>query len=217
MGKYKYVLFDLDGTLMDTSDGVMKSVEYTVNELGYPPLAPECVRKFIGPPITDSLRKQFDLSDEQARVATKIFRDAYKDKFLYYAKPYPGIQWLITALDNAGIKTAVATYKRDDYAKKLLDHYEMLAPFDFAMGADDNNVLKKSDIVKTCLEKLGCTDYNDAVLIGDTYHDATGAEQIGVHFVAVTFGFGFRNISDTEEYNCDAVCSNVEELADVLL
>ena len=217
MKKYKYVLFDLDGTLMDTSEGVIKSVEYTVETLGFPPLSPDVMRTFIGPPITDSLKKQFDLTDEQAKDATKIFRDAYKDKFLFYAEPYAGITALIKSLNEAGMKCAVATYKRDDYAKRLLDHFDLLAPFDYAMGADNNNVLKKSDIVRICLERLGCGSYDDAVLVGDTYHDAVGAEQIGVHFIAVTFGFGFTNASDAFKYNCDAVCKDVEELKNVLL
>ena len=118
---YRGVIFDLDGTLLDTSEGVFASVRHTVEALGKPALDEATLRTFIGPPVKLSLIRLYGLDEDAANHATEIFRTQYKDHDLLKAEPYAGIKDLIRALRAQGCKIGVATLKREDYASwKLL-------------------------------------------------------------------------------------------------
>lgn len=213
--KYDAVIFDLDGTLMDTSDGVIKSIEYTIEKLGYEPLTSDVVRTFIGPPIQNSFRNTYGLNDEETAKAASTFRNAYKDVFLFNAEIYTGMLDFLKKLRSAGIKTSVATYKREDYTRKLLDKFELKQYFDFIMGSDMEGKLTKSDIVKSCIEFSG-VDRSKTVLVGDTVHDAVGAQQQQVDFIGVTFGFGFKTKQEAKDAGAVTTADNILELQEVL-
>ncbi len=188
----KNVIFDLDGTLLDTSEGILLSVEHTVKELGYRELTLEEKLSFIGPPVQVSLKRLYGISDEEAQRGAGVFRDFYKGDALLKAKPYDGIYDLCRTLKEEGVRMAVATYKREDYALRLLKHYDFDKYCDPMHGADHNNVLKKEDIIMMCMEEMGAKK-EDCVLIGDTDNDARGAMHAGIPFIAVTYGFGFKD------------------------
>ena len=190
----KYILFDLDGTLMDTSVGVIKALDYVVDTLGLVKVNEEVKKTFIGPPIYEVLKKHYHMSEEASNKATEMFRQAYKDIFLFDAVPYDGIYDLLVYLKEKGYKLGVATNKRNDYAIRLLKEFEFDRYFDYMLGSDFENTLKKADIIRICLEKLGCTrkEYTKAVMVGDTIHDLNGSQAIGIQFVGVSYGFGFK-------------------------
>lgn len=208
---YNLILFDLDGTLMNTSIGIIKSVDYTVEKLHLSPLTEEVKKTFIGPPIFNSLQKTYGMTDEEAKNATEIFRDVYKNKFLFEAVVYDGIEELLQTLQKDYI-LAVASYKRDDYCKMLLEHFGLAKYFNFIMGADAENKLKKSDIVQACMDNFNITNPKDAVLIGDTEHDALGAEALHMDFIGVTYGFGFKNIEDINKYKNIGMAGKAEDI-----
>ena len=209
--KYKLVIFDLDGTLFDSSLGAIKSIDYTIEKLNLTPLSDDVKKTFIGPPIYNSLKNTYNLSDEEAKKATEIFRDVYKNKFLFEAEVYEGIVELLKQLKEK-YKLAVASYKRDDYCKMLLEHFDLAKYFDYIMGADADNKLKKSDIVQCCMDNLGVTNPSEAVLIGDTEHDALGAEALNMDFIGVTYGFGFKNKDDDKKYKSIAFVDNTKDI-----
>ncbi|WP_018212324.1 HAD hydrolase-like protein [Desulfitobacterium hafniense] len=217
MRKYEAVIFDLDGTLMDTSIGVIKSVEYVITQLGLPPLSMEEMRSFIGPPIQVSFRTKYDLDDNTTAQAASFFRNAYKDLFLFDAEVYPGIFPLLEALQTSGIRTAVATYKREDYTLKLLHQFGLCQLFDFIKGSDFEGKLTKTDIVKECVRRIGTGNLSQAVLIGDTFHDANGAKECNIDFLGVTFGFGFKNEREALDAGATSVARSVEELRDLCI
>ncbi len=190
--QWPYLLFDLDGTLLDTSEGIKKSVEHTLRQLNLPALSDEVIRTFVGPPINRSLQQTFHLNDEETAHATAVFRDLYKNQYLFYAEAYQGIPELLDALRAAGYKLAVATYKREDYAVMVLEKFDLFRRFDVVKGCDFESKLTKTDIVKLALKELGCQDPKNAALVGDTVHDQTGAAACGMDFIAVTYGFGFK-------------------------
>lgn len=194
--KWDCILFDLDGTLLDTSIGVLKAVDYAVARMGLPELDEETKKTFIGPPIYESFEKHYHLNKEDCARATDIFRNAYKDQFLFEAVPYVGIFELLSDLKKQGYKLAVATNKRDDYAVRLLEHFDFPKYFDYMLGSDFENKMKKADIIRVCLEKLGCSDPDHAIIVGDTIHDLKGARNVGIHFVGVSYGFGFKEDDD---------------------
>ena len=212
----KNVIFDLDGTLLDTREGILESALYAAKTMRYQELPRETLLRFVGPPIQQSFRTHYGCSAEEAQQAANIFRDYYKTKALLKAKPYEGIYALCERLMAAGIRMAVATYKREDYALTLLKHFRFGEYCSPMHGADNNNLLKKEDIVNLCLQEMGGSR-EQTVLIGDTEHDARGAREAGVPFLAVTWGFGFRSAEDVASYPCVGVADSPEEAGNILL
>lgn len=213
----RFVIFDLDGTLLDTTDGILESAEYAAKELGYPALPRETMLQFIGPPIQRSFMVHYGADEAAAQEAANIFREYYKTKALLKAAPYEGIYRLCETLGQNGVRMAVATYKREDYALELLKHFSFDRYCDPMHGADNLNVLKKEDILRMCIREMGARD-EECALVGDTEHDALGALKAGVPFIAVTYGFGYR---PGETVRTDArllgVADRPEQVADIVL
>ena len=199
MGKYKAVLFDLDGTIMDTSEGILMSIEETAEIMGLKKLEPDVLRTFIGPPIEWSFEDKYDIHGDDLKKAAATFRDRYSNVNLLHAKPYEGIFELFKKLRENGIGTAIATYKKQDYTMKLLEHFGVDKMVDVIYGSDYEGKLKKSDIIDLCIRDLK-VDNSEVLMVGDSKHDATGAEAIGVDFAGVSFGFGFEVQDDINEY-----------------
>ena len=192
MKKYDLVIFDLDGTLLDTSEGILKSVRYTIDRYGLPMPSEEILRTFIGPPIQDSFRKEYGLSEGKAMEMANVFRERYKNEDLLLADYYPQIMESLKKLKDAGCKLAVATNKREDYAIDILRHFGMLDLMDAAYGTDFEGKLKKPDVINKCIETTGIRDKTKAIMVGDTKGDQKSAKKAGTHFLAVTYGFGYR-------------------------
>ncbi|MBP3421092.1 MAG: HAD hydrolase-like protein [Lachnospiraceae bacterium] len=190
--KYDIAIFDVDGTLLDTTEGVLASVERVIKERGLKPLAKEQLLTFIGPPIHDSFAKAYGLNGPVLQEMADEFRTYYKDEYLYLATPYEGVYETMNRLSQMGIKIAIATYKREDYARMILQHFSFDRYSDIMYGADMYNKLKKVDIIRKCMVDLGTTDCSRAVMIGDSVHDANGAMELEMPFLGVTYGFDFR-------------------------
>jgi len=171
---------------------------------------------FVGPPIQNSFIKHYGCDQETAQKAANIFRDYYKNTALLLAEPYEGIYDLCRVLREHGVKMSVATYKREDYALTLLRHFDFHKYCDPMHGADNNNVLKKEDIVRMCQEEMGATK-EDSVLIGDTDNDAKGAVKANTPFIAVTYGFGFKNEEDVADYPHVGVANTPLDIAKIIL
>ncbi|WP_066314098.1 HAD hydrolase-like protein [Bacillus sp. FJAT-29814] len=196
--KYSMVIFDLDGTLLDTSQGIMLGASFTAKKMGAPELSPDKQKSFIGPPLLDSFIRECGLSENEARTAVEIYRKRYKEKGLYEAKHYGQIEELLVYLKKANYQTAVATLKMDAFAKEILNHFGLEQYFDSIKGIDEKDTHSKSDIISMCLKELDQGNPAKAVMIGDSIYDAIGAEQLGMDFIAVTYGYGFQ----TKEEAC---------------
>lgn len=212
MSKYDIAIFDADGTLLDTTQGILHALNYTIKELGLPELSKEVILSLIGPPIQDSLGKTYGLEGEELAQAAQIFRNRYKDYDLLKAHPYEGIMDIFDELKKRDIKLAVATYKRQDYATDILNHFGFNRHTNLLFGSDFEGKLKKVDIIKKCLDEAGIIDYSRAVMIGDTAHDALGAKELGVDFIGVTYGFEFKSKEDVEQYPCIGSVDNAKDL-----
>ncbi|MDO5559662.1 MAG: HAD hydrolase-like protein [Oscillospiraceae bacterium] len=199
MSRYKLAVFDVDGTLLDTTQGVLASVRYTIDHFGFKMPDNERLKKFIGPPIQDSFADLYDLKGDILQDIATVFRNRYKSSDLLKAKPYDGIYDVMDKLRQENVICAIATYKREDYAVELLDHFGFNRYSDIIYGADHENKLKKSDIIKKCLKSAQIEDYREAVMIGDTMNDAVGAGKLGMDFIAVTYGFGFKTASELDK------------------
>ena len=211
MNKYEYAIFDLDGTILDTSEGIILAILQTMNEYKRQIPDRKILESFIGPPIQNSFQTLYSLSDAEAMKMANVFRNYYmRDDFLLKAVPYDGIYDLMDMLASVGVKIGIATYKREDYARRLLcakgfDHYT-----EHMYGSDFEGRLKKKDIIRTCLEKMNCDDYGKAVYIGDSKGDADAAAEVGIDFVAVTYGYGFKRVGKVPD--TVRVCNTVREI-----
>ncbi len=202
----KSVIFDLDGTLLDTSEGIISSVKKTIEHFGYRKLTQAELESFIGPPIGKSMIHHFSITDEEAKEATDYYRYKYtmnnefgSEADLYKATIYDGMENLLQALKKNGLKVGVATYKPEHMAKKLLESKGLSKYFDVIHGADLEGKLTKADVVALSIKDLGHTP-KETAMVGDSDNDAIGAEGAGALFIGVTYGFGFKNSEDVEEY-----------------
>jgi phosphoglycolate phosphatase len=198
---YKIILFDLDGTLLDTSSGIIAAIRRTVSELKLEPLSMEVLRTFIGPPVQNSFARVYGMSKDDADATAAVFRNYYKQsEYLLQAIPYDGIYKVCDTLTKRDISVAVATYKRQDYAEVILNHFGFNKYTKAFYGADFEGKLTKSDIILQCLNDYGISDTSRALMIGDTSHDAIGAQNLQIPFLGVSYGFGFRNKEEIDEY-----------------
>lgn len=188
---YKAVVFDLDGTLLDTTSGVIYAVELTIQQLGLPRPADDVLKTFVGPPMQLSFEKQFGMEKERALECANLFRANYRDHSLLIAELYPGVMEVLAYLKNKGYKIALATNKSHDNAMAILKHFGVADYCDFMMGSDLAGKLKKADIIEKSLEAID-VDAKDAVYVGDSIFDYEGAQKVGMDFIGVTYGFGFR-------------------------
>lgn len=207
----KAILFDLDGTLLDTSEGIRHSVRYVLEKLGLPQPSDDRIREFVGPPIQESLMKYAGLSTEEAQEGANIFREFYKNETLFEASVYEGILSLLERLKQNGYKIGVATYKREDYALDILRHFGISPYCEVIHGADNENKLTKADIIDLCCVELGVPKSN-IMLVGDTEHDAKGAATAGVKFCAVTWGFGYKSNEVTSVSPIVLICNDPNSL-----
>lgn len=217
MRQFKCAVFDVDGTLLDTSEGLISSVRYTIARHGARPLGDETIRSFIGPPIQDSFRRIYGYPEDVIREMAATFREHYKGEDLLKARPYEGIYEALAKLKEAGVTVAIATYKRQDYATRILEHFHFDRYTQHMFGSDFDGKLRKEDIIRLSLRAAGIEDNADAAMIGDSENDALGAERVGAAFLGVTYGFGFGSGAEIARYRPVGVANTPEEIAKIIL
>lgn len=191
--KYRALVWDIDGTLLNTLEGLVAAYQYTIAKLKLPEKSYEEIATFIGPTPQTIFVSKFGLSEIEAQKAADVFRDRYKNVDLLKAEPYPNLLSVLEKLSKIGYKQAVATNKRQDYAVDICKHFGIDKYCQPIYGADNFNKLSKAELIKNCLKDLEVAD-NQAVMIGDTLGDKKAAEQAAVGFIGVNYGFGFKNI-----------------------
>lgn len=207
------LLFDFDGTLFDTVEGVTKSVQYAVNKLGLNPEL-DSLRCFVGPPLQDMFMEHFGFDRATAAQAVADFRERYGPVGLYECRVFPGIPDMLRRLKAAGFKLGVATSKPQPLAEELLTREGMLALFDVIVGSDpDKGDDTKSVILRRALDALGVSTA-ETVLIGDTKYDVLGAKQCGVPCIGV--GWGCAAEGELEAAGADWIVPDVPALEKLL-
>lgn len=215
---YQMIIFDVDGTLLDTTEGIVQAVQYAILQKKLPNINSNAIREFIGPPIQNSFHKFYGLEGKELQEISEIFRNYYKEHSLLLAKPYEKIFDLLDQLKRHGKMIAVATYKREDYARKLLKYFGFDSYSSLLYGADNENKLKKADIINKCIEKTNIHDRETVLMVGDSEHDASGAENAGIDFLGVAYGFGYKNKKEVLKNGyAIGACETVMELLDYIL
>lgn len=208
--KEKILLFDFDGTLADSSEGVFGCVLHALKKMGRPLPDGATLRKFIGPPLRESFQTQCGLSPQEAEEAVALYREEYSVTGLYKCRMYEGIESLLGRLKEEGFVLAVATSKPEVYARKILEGLHISQYFTFIAGAEfAGERTDKPAVIRYALDSLHASP-TDALMIGDRFHDVEGAHAFGMGCVGVLWGFG----SEEEFVSCgaDLVCADTEEL-----
>ena len=210
--RYTTVVFDLDGTLLDTSKGILNSVRDTIAFYGLPSLNDRDLLVFMGCSIYESFQRFYPEQDADNLVA--YFRKMYAERHFEEAGEYDGISELLMQLKNAGIKIGIATFKRDDLAKRLLSKYSFYRYIDVINGSDNEGCLRKPDIINKSIRALHPDKIEDVVVIGDANNDFIAAREVGVDFIGITYGYGFSE-SDSLLLPFQSV-SNPNDLLNIL-
>lgn len=187
----KAVLFDLDGTLIDSSEGIIKSALYALSHYGIEEPDTDKLYQFIGPPLSDSFQKLYGFSPEQAKEAVEVYRESYHKTGIFQCSLYPGVEDCIRLLRQQGYRIGLASSKPEESCKRILEHFDILSLFDQVVGATfDGTRDKKEDVLREVFRRWEDLSPEEMCLIGDTIFDVEGANLVGMPCIAVTYGFG---------------------------
>ena len=185
------VLFDFDGTLADSSEGIFRTALNTVRRLGIErEYTDEELRRFVGPPLRECFRVAFSLDEAYLDEAVDIYRAEYDRDGRFGMHLYPGMKEALEELKGMGIRLGVASYKQERLVKACLGYLGVDHLFDAARGSSLSEDLTKGDIIELALDDLG-VDRRFVVMVGDTEADLRGSLEAGTGFIGVTYGFGF--------------------------
>ena len=211
----KAILFDLDGTLIDSSEGITKSTQYALAHYGIIENDLSKFYKFIGPPLVASFKKYYDFPEEQAVEAVAVYRERYNKIGLFECSLYPGVRECIEKLKAQGYLIGMASSKPEVSCRRILEHFGILELFDDVVGATfDGRIDTKEEVLNEVMRRWSDVPKDELCLIGDTMFDVEGANQVGIRTVAVTFGFG--NVQEMVEAGAVAVCDDMEKLPDIV-
>ena len=209
---YQSILFDLDGTLTDSGEGIMKSTIYTLTHYGIEAPPEAQLRTVVGPPLTESFAR-FGVPQDKLTEAVKIYRSRYIPIGRFENHPYPGIEVLLENLQRNGHKLYIATSKPEWMSIEILEHFGLAKYFDIICGAaTDFSRNTKEAVIAHLLSQ--CEKQNSAVMVGDTAYDVIGAKAHGIPCIGVSWGYG--SIKEMEEAGAIAIANTMEQLYDLL-
>lgn len=214
MKKYKSLLFDLDGTITDSSEGIINSIVYALEKMDVTITDKNVLKKFVGPPLMDSYKKYFAFTKKEAELGLKLFREYFAEKGIYENRLFEGMDKLLSDLSANGYELILATSKPDVFAKQILKHFDIYKYFSHisACPMDEANTTKL-DVIKAALEMTSVKNKEEILMIGDTSFDVNGAKICGIDSVGVLYG------TDTSEElkNATYLAKDVEEIRSILI
>lgn len=209
---YKYILFDLDGTLTNPEIGITNCVMYALEKFGIKENDRKKLHPFIGPPLTYSFQNFYGLSEEESKQAVAYYRERFSDKGLYENEIYDGVVEVLQHLKKQGKVIILATSKPEQYTIEILKHFQLDQYFDFVAGATmDGSRGEKADVIAYALEMSHIEDKTKAIMVGDRKYDILGAKENSLDSIGVLFGFG-----DYEELTKAGATYIAETVADIL-
>lgn len=211
--QYDLILFDLDGTLTDSSEGITKCVQYALEQYGILEPNLENLRKFIGPPLIDSFMNYYGFSKEGAIKIRKVFNERYLPIGWKENRPYPGIEQVLKYLKEQGKVLGVATSKPEDTARKVLTHFGLMEYFTVFCAAPKNGLNgEKEGRIMAAIEEAKRLGYpvKHPIMVGDTRFDVIGAHQCGIPCIGVSWGFAVEG--EFESCDTEFVVNTMEEL-----
>lgn len=210
----KKILLDLDGTLVDTSEGIVKSVDYALEYKGIHEEDKSKLLRFIGPPLDLSFPTFYGTDKATTEELILKYRERYVPIGLYESSLYPGVEAFMKALDEAGYELSLATCKPEEMSCDLLKSLGVYDYLDYCVGASLGPERRTKD--KVLIEAMSRMDAkpSECVLIGDTRFDVEGAKAVGMDCIGITYGFGER--AELESAGALAVFDTLSEVLDYI-
>ncbi len=191
MKDYEIYLFDFDGTLCDTTEGIFNSVIYSLDCYGIKETDLQKLRFFVGPPLFESYQKLYNVSDEDAKWLIEKYRERYRVKAAEESTLYDGVVKLLSELKKRGKKIAVASSKPLQFVEEISKYHDIYKYYDFVSAESfKNNHSSKEDLINTCLGFFGNPDKQTVIMTGDRFYDIDGANAVGIDSAGAVFGFG---------------------------
>lgn len=209
------ILFDLDGTIVDSAPGITASLAWAFGRLGRPIPTPAELLAYVGPPILDSFRDLAGMTVAESQHALEVYRPHYLATGVFNSTVYPGVPAVLKQIKKSGVPLSLATSKPELPALTVLDYYNLAKYFTVITGASEDEVRSaKADVVAEALIRLerGGADISNPVHVGDREHDVQGAAANGVPTIFVEWGYG----SPAEQVGSIAVAATPEALAGLL-
>lgn len=208
----KTILFDLDGTLTDSGEGILNCAELALRHFGLPVPSREVMRVFVGPPLHDTFVK-FGVPEEKAEEAVAVYRSRYTTVGKFENTPYPGVHEMLQALRDRGHTLLVATSKPEGMSKEIMDKFDLSKYFQRICGASlDRSRSSKEEVIAYLLEMNGTAE--NMVMVGDTAFDVLGAAAHGIPAIGVSWGYG--SVEEMRKAGAVAIANTMEELLSLL-
>lgn len=209
----KVILFDLDGTLTDSGEGIINCASLALSHFGLPIPDRETMRVFVGPPLRDSFIR-FGVKPEDAEEAVAVYRSRYVPTGMFENTPYPGIRAMLAALKDAGHQLYVATSKPESMATAILEKFELAPYFELICGASmDDTRDSKNKVIAYLLERVNTN--NEILMVGDTAYDVLGAAENGIRTIGVAWGYG--KVENMKQAGAIGIAQTTAQLLEMLL
>ncbi|MBR2062437.1 MAG: HAD-IA family hydrolase [Anaerotignum sp.] len=211
--KQNIILFDLDGTLTDSAEGVIRACQYMQEKLGFEVWPAENLKFIVGPPLMKTFMEDFGMEQEMAEKAMVTYREYYTTIGLFENKVYPGVVEMLADLKAKGKRMAVATSKKESLAVTILNHFDIAKYFE-VIGGDARELGRdtKAKVIDYVLETMQA-EKEDVIMVGDRKFDIEGAHALGIPCIAVEFGYGDRE--EFEAYNADFIAATAEDVVNL--
>lgn len=211
MSSFEYVLFDLDGTVVDSGPGIMNSVRYAFDKAGITEEDSDRLKRFVGPPLRVSFRDFYGMDEEQTNKAVVDYREYYREKGIFECKLYDGITTLLADICASGRRVVLATSKPEYFAVQILKHFDIYKYFTFVAGAaSDDTRNDKESVIRYALENVHVEDLSKVLMVGDRCFDVEGAKAVGLCVCGVTYGYGSR--AELTGAGADFIADTMDEI-----
>lgn len=208
----KTILFDLDGTLTDSGEGIINCAILALEHFGLPIPSRETLRVFVGPPLHETFIR-FGVPADRAEEAVEVYRSRYIPIGKFENTPYPGIRELLEKLKAHGHKLYVATSKPEQMSIDILEHFDLAKYFDRICGASlDTSRTDKAAVIAYLQELTGKSE--NTIMVGDTKFDVIGAKKHGIPTIGVSWGYG--SVAELQETGAASIAHSVDDLYEFL-
>lgn len=215
MKNYSIILFDLDGTLTDSSQGIINAIVYALKKMGVNDYDMSLLKKFLGPPLHESFEKFFHFDKKESLQAVEYYREYFSTKGLFENKVYCGITDLLKTLKENGNTLILATSKPQPFTDRIMQHFDLVKYFDFIAGSNmDTTRSKKAEVIEYAITECNIKDESSVVMVGDRAEDMIGAQTVGIDSIGVEYGYG--TFDELENAGATYIAKTVEELKSLL-
>jgi phosphoglycolate phosphatase len=212
---YDLCLFDLDGTLTDSKEGITRSAQYALKQFGIDEPDRDKLTWFIGPPIRESLIEHYNFSTAEAEKAARHYREYFSTTGIFENALYPGIVDMLGDLKNKGVAMAVATSKPTVFAEKIVKYFGIEQFFETIAGSEiDGHRSKKAEVIRFCLDTIDRDHKRNAVMVGDRKYDVIGAQEVSIDSIGVLWGYGSQE--ELESAKATMLAGSIEELCRII-